>query len=121
MAPLNELFERFEALRQALPRIEWQPAADVFRTRDGWLVKMELVGVSRKEIEVAVSGRCLRVWGRRRDWIRDEARQCFSLEIAYSSFQREFELPCDLLHVQLTTEYRDGMLLVWIKTGEAGS
>ena len=43
------------------------PAADVYRTRDGWFVKMELAGVEPDELEVTVEGDTLRVAGSRRD------------------------------------------------------
>ena len=36
------------------------------------------------------------------------------MEIAYSRFERILELPCDLKHFNITTEYHDGLLLVFI-------
>jgi HSP20 family molecular chaperone IbpA len=38
------------------------------------------------------------------------------MEIAYSDFERSLELPCDLGRADITTEYRDGILLVRIAT-----
>ncbi len=93
---------------------QWRPAADVYRTPNGWLVKLEVAGVRPEEIEVSIRGHFLMVCGRRRDWIMEDRRQCYSLEISYTSFQRRFELPCDLEHARVTSEYRDGMLLVRI-------
>jgi HSP20 family protein len=37
------------------------------------------------------------------------------MEIAYSRFERSVELPCNLDRADITTEYRDGMLLVRIR------
>ena len=45
----------------------WTPAADVYRTREGWLVKVDLAGVSPDEVEITVAGRSLVVAGIRRD------------------------------------------------------
>jgi len=36
------------------------------------------------------------------------------MEISYSQFQRTIELPENLDHARITTEYRQGMLLVRI-------
>jgi HSP20 family molecular chaperone IbpA len=59
------------AARQALvPR--WRPAADIYHTREGWLVKLELAGVREDDIQITVSGRTLTVRGRRRDSIVTE-------------------------------------------------
>ena len=44
----------------------WNPAADVYRTRDGWFVKMELAGVEPDELEVTIVGDTLRVARRSR-------------------------------------------------------
>jgi len=34
------------------------------------------------------------------------------MEISYSRFERTIELPCDVDHFRILTEYRDGMLLL---------
>ena len=39
----------------------WYPAADVYRTGEGWVVKLELAGVAPDELEVEISGDTLRV------------------------------------------------------------
>ncbi len=99
----------------AAPRVRWQPAADVYRVRSGWLLKIELAGVPRDEVRVTISGRRVVVAGQRRDWCHeDDFRECQSLEITYSPFERGFELPRDLDRAQILTDYRDGMLLVRI-------
>ena len=55
---------------------DWHPATDVYRTRDGWLIKFELAGVQPEDIDLTVQGRMLRVRGTRRDtcW-GEECRQ----------------------------------------------
>ncbi len=95
-----------------IAQFQWRPAADVYRTTNGWLIKLEVAGVRPEEIEVSIRGRTLMVCGRRRDCILEERKQCYSLEISYTNFQRRFELPCDLEHARVASEYRDGMLLV---------
>jgi HSP20 family protein len=102
------------AARQALlPR--WRPAADIYRTSEGWLVKLELAGVSQDDIQVSVRGRTLTVRGRRRDSLISEGGEHLLLEISYSEFERQIELPCDLEQCEVKTESRDGMLLVRIR------
>jgi HSP20 family protein len=98
----------------------WRPAADVYRVRDGWLVKFDLAGVRPEDIRVSVCGRRLTVEGTRRDWQIDESQSHYYMEIAYSQFERSIELPCDLQQGRIATQYRDGMLLVRF-TEEAAS
>jgi HSP20 family protein len=93
----------------------WRPAADVYRTSDGWLVKLDLAGVCPKEISVTVCGHQLKIRGCRRDWVRQEGQRHYRMEIDYSCFERSIELPCDLERAQIGTDYRDGMLLIRIE------
>jgi HSP20 family protein len=98
----------------------WRPAADVYRTREGWLVKLEVAGVRDEEIELSASGRLLTIRGRRRDLVLIEGCECHSLEILYSQFERTVELPIALAQVRMRSEYRDGMLMVRVITEESG-
>ena len=93
----------------------WQPAADVYRTRGGWLIKFDLAGVRPEDVELVVQGQRLRVRGTRRDSCVEEGCRSYLLEISYSDFERTLDLPCDLGSAGITTEYRAGMLLVHIQ------
>jgi HSP20 family protein len=95
-----------------------RPAVDVYRTRDGWLVKFELAGVRPEDIDLEVLGRRMTLRGVRRDLTSQEECRCFLMEIAYSRFERTLELPYQLDRADIATEYRDGMLLVRIHTEE---
>ena len=96
----------------------WRPAADVHRTPHGWLIKMELAGVRPEEIQIQTRGQSIIVHGVRRDSQQIECDQCYSLEIAYSQFERQITLPCLLEKTQISTDYRDGMLLIQIQLPE---
>lgn len=92
----------------------WQPSADVYHTRQGWLLKFDLAGVHREDIELTVQGRRLTVRGTRRDHCTGEGCSCYRMEIAYSHFERSIDLPFELDPTRITVDYRDGMLLVRI-------
>ncbi len=100
--------------------VRWCPAADIYRTCTGWLVKLDLAGVRPEDIAVRTHGRCLIVEGTRRDWLLEERPYYYSLEIAYSRFERCIELPVILEHAELVTEYHAGMLLVRLRTQGEG-
>src|SRR5690606_2694753 len=93
----------------------WQPAADIYRAERNWLIKFDLAGVRPQDIELTLAGRRLTVRGVRRDWCFEEGQQYYALEISYNRFERSVELPCELERLQLSTEYRDGMLLVRLR------
>jgi HSP20 family protein len=90
----------------------WQPAVDIYRAPDGWVLKFELAGVTRDDVAVEVKGSRLTVAGVRRDWIMEKTCCHYSMEIAYNRFERTIELPCELERARLEMELRDGILLV---------
>jgi HSP20 family protein len=68
----------------------WCPAADVYRTPDGWLVKLDLAGVGSDDIEITIEEQTLRVAGIRRDSIYEEGLTYHQLEITYSRFEKHY-------------------------------
>ena len=96
----------------------WNPAADVYRTRDGWFVKMELAGVEPDELEVTVEGDTLVVSGSRRDERMTEAVSYHQLEITYSRFERTIRFPCPIEGAHLARGYKNGLLLLHLQSPE---
>jgi HSP20 family protein len=97
----------------------WRPLTDVYRTKDGWLVKFELAGVRAEDVDLQVLGGRMQLCGVRRDCVQEEARKTghpspvhYRMEIAYSRFERTLDLPCDLKRAAIVTEFKDGLLLV---------
>jgi HSP20 family protein len=94
---------------------EWQPSADVYRTRKGWLVKFDLAGVRPQDMELSVQDNTLTIRGLRRDCLTEEGCRHYRMEITYAHFERCIELSGDLTRAQITTEHREGMLIVRIQ------
>jgi HSP20 family protein len=113
--PLSECLRQFFAPAVApYPRAAWQPAADVYRCEQGWLIKFDLAGVRPEDIEIHFSGSRVFVSGTRRDWCISSHQHAHSMEIAYSYFERSVELPEELSQAEIRSEYQDGMLLVHV-------
>ncbi len=90
----------------------WQPLLDVYRTPDGWLIKIDLAGVRPEDVSLSLQGQRLTVRGTRRDCCLGEACGHYLMEIAYSHFERSIQLPEEIEFLRLSTEFRDGMLLI---------
>lgn len=90
----------------------WEPLADVYRTRAGWLLKFDLAGVRPEDVTVSVSGRRVTVSGVRRDTIVEEGCSFYAMEISYNRFERSLEMPVNLSSAQIAIEARNGLLLV---------
>jgi HSP20 family protein len=90
----------------------WEPSADIYRTKDGWLVKFDLAGVNPAEIAVTILGRELTVTGFRRDSFFEEGSSHYSMEISYNRFERSLTMPANLENARVSVAARDGLLLV---------
>jgi HSP20 family protein len=96
----------------------WSPAADVYRTRDGWLVKVDLAGVSPDEVEVTIAGPVLIIEGTRRDASCSETVSYHQVEISYSRCEKTLRFPCPSEGARIETHYRDGLLLLRLRSPE---
>jgi HSP20 family protein len=94
----------------------WKPLVDIYRTRDGWLLKFDLAGVRLEDVTVHVDGRTVAVSGLRKDTVIEEGSSYYSMEISYNRFERTVELPEDLSGARFSLQARDGLLLVRVRT-----
>ena len=94
----------------------WNPAADVYRTLDGWLVKVDLAGVSADDLEIEIAGPLLHLTGCRRDTFYGEGISCQQLEIIYSRFEKTLRFPCSIEGASLVRDYRDGLLIIYLRS-----
>ena len=93
----------------------WCPAADVYRTENGWIVKVDLAGIQPADIEVTIDGPVLRISGSRRDGICGEGVSHYQLEITYSRFEKMIQFPRSIEHASIDRDYRDGLLILRLK------
>lgn len=106
----------FAATQQFVAQTCWRPLADVYRSREGWVVKFELPGVGREDVQVVIQGCRLMVSGIRRDWVLEQGCAYHAMEIPYGRFERTVELPCGMEPQRFQLEFRDGLLLVRVAT-----
>ncbi|MEP7212665.1 MAG: Hsp20/alpha crystallin family protein [Acidobacteriota bacterium] len=91
----------------------WYPAADVFQTPEGWMVKVELAGVSVEDVQIDIQGNVLTIAGTRRD--KSCAAAGFSyqqLEITYSSFEKTLTFPARIEGARIEHNFEDGLLII---------
>ena len=96
----------------------WYPAADVYQTVDGWVVKVELAGVSEDEIEIAIQGNALYIAGCRKDRSCAAGVSYQQMEITYSSFEKTLRFPSPIDGAAIEHLFENGLLIISLKKGE---
>ncbi len=102
----------YSTLAEPAQATTWRPAADVYRTKDGWLLKFEAAGLQLDDVSVSAHDSAITVVGVRRDRMKEEGCLLYSMEIPYSRFERTVHLPCSIDSAKLDVQYINGILLV---------
>jgi len=119
--PLERYFRVSQGGRQSRPSGRlWCPAADVYRTHDGWIVKLDLAGIQPDDVEISGGGQYLRISGLRRDSFCGEGVSHYQLEITYSRFEKTIQFPRSIEHATIEREYHDGLLVLRLREEEEG-
>jgi HSP20 family protein len=92
----------------------WRPAADVFETEAGLVIRLELPGVQSDEVRVNLDGDVLRVSGLRRVPSGVEVRRLHQMEIAFGPFERTIRIVQSFERDTVTAHLEDGFLEVTI-------
>ncbi|MDT4895983.1 MAG: hypothetical protein QOH25_1060 [Acidobacteriota bacterium] len=96
----------------------WRPDADIYRTADGWIVKVDLAGVAAEELAITIDGPTLSISGCRRDTFFGKGITHHQLEITYSRFEKTLRFPCSIEGASLLRDYRDGLLILHLRGEE---
>ena len=93
----------------------WNPAADVYRSSDGWVVKVDLAGICSDELEIEIRDSTLSIRGCRRDTHYREGFIYQQMEITYSRFEKSIEFPAPLEGATVKRDYTDGFLIINVR------
>jgi HSP20 family protein len=108
----NELDQLFEVQHS------WVPALDVAEDKDNYRVRVELPGLKREDIEVALDDGTLVISGERKAEAHVEGTAIHRQERYYGKFSRALTLPSAVAADKVTANYRDGVLTVTVPKAE---
>ena len=98
----------------------WTPALDLHEDKDQFVVKAELPGVKKENIEVSVQDGTLSISGERKSEEKFKDAGAHRTERFFGRFQRTVSLPGAVAQDKVKAEYKDGVLTITLpKTEEA--
>ncbi len=96
------------------------PIVDVFEEKDDIVVKAELPGIEKDNIEVNLMDHTLTIKGEKKKEEEVKEENYYRAERSYGSFLRTLELPRDVRADQIKASFKNGILEVRMpKTEEA--
>ncbi|MDI6890346.1 MAG: Hsp20/alpha crystallin family protein [Thermodesulfovibrionales bacterium] len=107
--------------RLRLPEIEEvSPSVDVFEEGDEVVVKAELPGMRKEDLDVKLTEDTITISGEKKKEEKVEKKDYYRLERSYGSFTRSFRLPAEVQTEKAAAKFKDGVLEIRIlKTEEA--
>ncbi|MEM8675169.1 MAG: Hsp20/alpha crystallin family protein [Cyanobacteria bacterium P01_G01_bin.67] len=118
---LNRLFD------DALTPTNWDdfgnlskvPAAELTDTDDALHLKLEVPGMSAKDLDIQVMADRVAISGERKSETKTEANGNTRSEFRYGKFQRVIPLPVRIQNTSVTADYKDGILNLTLPKSEA--
>jgi HSP20 family protein len=98
----------------------WTPALDLYEDKDNLIVKAELPGMKREEIDISIQEGTLVISGERKYEETSNDSELYRSERFFGRFHRTLALPKPVLSDKAKASYKDGILTVILpKTEEA--
>ncbi len=127
---IDRMFSRFLGRPFGLmrwPRTLWPeefeagyPSVDIFEDKENVVVKAEIPGVKKEELEVNVTEDSVVLSGEKKKEEKVEEKDYYRYERSYGSFHRTLPLPTEVQSDKAKAQFKDGVLKITIpKTPEA--
>lgn len=124
----EEVWKRpFSVLGSIVPRIRGEyeviaPAVDIYEEGDDLVLKADLPGLNKDDIEVKITDDYITISGEKKKEEKVEEKNYYRYERSYGSFTRTFRLPVEVQTDKAKAKFENGVLEVRIpKTEEAKS
>ncbi|QID33709.1 Hsp20/alpha crystallin family protein [Pampinifervens florentissimum] len=123
-AEIERIRREFDRLLEELvPREEGErvfaPVVDVYETDQELVVKAELPGVKKENVEVSIRDNALHIRGEKKEEKEEKTETYHRVERVYGRFERVVPLPTDVKVESAKAEFKDGVLEIRIPKAES--
>jgi len=91
---------------------EWSPCIDVGEENGSYVVRAEIPGVKKKDIDITVDKGILTLTGKKESKKEEEGTNYYLKETSQGAFRRSFRLPAEVEEDQVDATYKNGILTV---------
>ncbi len=100
-------------------RGNWAPPVDIYETDEAFVLKAELPGFSKDDVQIELHGNRLTLRGERKHETEAKEEQYHRRERAYGRFERVFWLPATVDAEKIQANFTNGMLELRLPKSEA--
>jgi HSP20 family protein len=97
----------------------WAPPVDIYETDGAFVLKAELPGFTKEDVDIKIQGNQLILRGERKRETEAKEEQYHRIERAYGRFERAFWLPTTVDSEKIQATFKNGVLELRLPKSEA--
>lgn len=94
------------------------PSIDIFEDKGDVVVKAELPGIKKEDIDITLTDDTITIAGEKKKEEEVKKKDYYTWECSYGSFNRTFSLPTEVQAEKVKTKFKDGILEVRMPKSE---
>lgn len=116
MDDMDRVFQEFNGPRApfSIEKAAWTPKLEVTKSNGDLIVKADLPGINREDINLEIGDGVLTLSGERKQESTEEREGFYRSEVSYGSFFRSIPLPKGVTPENATANFENGVLEVKI-------
>jgi len=109
----NRILEEVVPARGETPQV-FVPPVEVYETDKDVVVKVDLPGVDKENVEITVKENAVAIRAERKEEREENTANVYRAERFYGVIERVVPLPVEVNPEEATAEYKDGVLIIRI-------
>ena len=116
---MDRLFETFFGKQMQTMDEFWRPAIDIEESNGNLMVRAEIPGMTKEDINVSVKEDMLKISGERKQQNETKEKTFHRIESSYGKFERIIRLPAEVDADKVKASYKDGVLNITLPKPES--
>jgi HSP20 family protein len=109
---------RWPAMPRMMEEVEASPSVDIYEEGDNIILKSEMPGMTKEDIEVNLTDDTITLSGEKKKEEKIEKKDYYRLERSFGSFKRSFALPSEVQSDRAKASFKNGILEIKIPKSE---
>ncbi len=98
--------------------VGWTPGVEMYEKDDKFIVRVELPGMKKEELDISVLGDTLTIKGERKTEAEVKDEDYYRCELCYGKFSRSVALPAAVEAGKVEASYENGILEITLPKAE---
>ncbi|RLC93455.1 MAG: Hsp20/alpha crystallin family protein [Chloroflexi bacterium] len=96
--------------RMPAEEMGWAPSVEMYEKEDAFIVRAELPGVNKDDVDISVTGDILTIKGERKAPQEVKSEEYHRCEVCYGPFSRSIPMPASVEAGKVEASYSNGIL-----------